>query len=81
MRAAHLANTIALLLPRGLTTKTPAKRNISWLNHTAFPLPVYAPCSLSTDYAIRQLTDGCWLGFTGWDLDTHRFPVKGFKEQ
>ncbi|MCC5904934.1 MAG: hypothetical protein JJU13_01890 [Balneolaceae bacterium] len=40
----HLVNAVTLLLPLRLTTKAPAKRNISWLNHTAFPLPVYASC-------------------------------------
>jgi len=34
----------SLRLPFGLTTKAPTIHNISWLNHAAFGLPVYASC-------------------------------------
>ncbi|MGM0460325.1 MAG: hypothetical protein ACQERO_13350, partial [Bacteroidota bacterium] len=51
---AHLVNVVALLLPLSLKTKAPAKRQISGLNHAAFPLPVYPPAVVPASQLTTQ---------------------------
>ena len=78
MPTTHRTNAAALLLPLRLTTKASAKRNISGLNNTAFPLPVYASCrplDRLRKTRFRLLVKLCRVGLS------HRFPSKGFKER